>query len=343
MKKKIFLSSIVLSMAVSGLTAGSLQQKAKEAGLKPIPESRSALLKVIDNPKNPITDEKVELGKKLYFDPRLSKSQLISCNTCHNLATGGIDGVPAATGHKWAHNPHHLNSPTVYNAVFAKSQFWDGRSPDLEDQAQGPMQAAPEMASAKSYVEAVVNSIPEYVKAFRHAYNNPTMKPTFKDIADVIGIFERTLVTPSRYDEFLNGCDKALSKEEQEGLKTFIDKGCASCHNGYALGGGMQPFPVAKPFKYANVGDFKGNKDGLVKVPTLRNIVETAPYYHNGTVWSLNEAIKIMGETQLGIELNDKETASIAAFLKALTGKKPNITYPVLPPRTDKTPNPDLN
>ncbi len=343
MKRKILFSTLLAATAATTLTASSLQQKAKEAGLKAIPDSKSALYKLIDNPKNPITDAKVALGKMLYFDPRLSKSQLISCNTCHNLATGGVDGVPAATGHKWRHNPHHLNSPTVYNAVFASRQFWDGRSPDLEDQAQGPMQAAPEMAAAKSYVASVVNSIPEYLSAFQKAYHDPKMHPTFKDIADVIGIFERTLVTPSRYDAFLNGDENALTEEEQAGLKTFIDKGCASCHNGYALGGGMQPFPVAKPFPYANVGDFKGNKEGLVKVPTLRNIVETAPYFHNGTVWHLDEAIKIMGQTQLGVELSDKEVHAIETFLKALTGKKPQITYPVLPARRTSTPAPNLD
>lgn len=338
MLKKVTLSAILLASAAQ---ADTLAEQAKTMGLAPIPSSTSELYKLIDNPKNPITPAKVELGKKLYFDPRLSKSQLISCNTCHNLATGGVDGVPAAIGHKWQHNPHHLNSPSVYNAVFAGTQFWDGRSPDLEEQAQGPMQAAPEMASAPEYVAAVVNSMPEYVREFRRAYSDPNMKPKFKDVADVIATFERTLVTPSLYDKYLDGCDKALGKEEKEGLKTFIDKGCVSCHNGVALGGGMQPFPLMGTFKYGNVGDFKGDASGMVKVPTLRNVAETAPYFHNGTVWSLKEAIKIMGETQLGVQLSDKETASIETFLKSLTGTKPAVEYPLLPARTDATPLPD--
>ncbi len=205
------------------------------------------------------------------------------------------------------------------------------------------MQAAPEMAAKPEHVAAVVNSIPEYVMEFRHAYNNPKMVPTFKDVADVIAVFERTLVTPSRYDEYLNGCDKALTKEEKAGMKTFIEKGCVSCHTGVALGGGMQPFPAVGKFKYMNVGDFKGDANGMVKVPTLRNVTETAPYFHNGTVWSLHEAIKIMGETQLGIKLTDKEASSIETFLKALDGKKPVVTYPVLPARTAKTPVPESN
>lgn len=338
MLKKI---SLTACLFVSAVSADQLADQAKAMGMAPIPKNTLELYKMIDNPNNPISAEKVELGKKLFFDPRLSKSQIISCNTCHNLATGGVDGVPAAIGHNWAHNPHHLNSPSVYNAVFAERQFWDGRDADLEAQAQGPMQAAPEMAAKPENVAAVVNSIPEYVREFRHAYGDPNMKPTFKDVADVIAVFERTLVTPSRFDKFLNGCDKALDKEEKEGLKTFIDKGCASCHTGVAVGGGMQPFPLMGTFKYADVGDFKGDANGMVKVPTLRNVDETAPYFHNGTVWSLKEAIQIMGETQLGVKLTDKETASIETFLKALTGEKPKVEYPVLPARTATTPLPD--
>ncbi len=343
MKKAVVTLSVLATVSVGLMASDALIQKAKNAGLKPIPEKLSDLYRLIDNPKNPITKEKIELGKALYFDPRLSKSGLISCNTCHNLATGGVDGVDAATGHMWAHNPHHLNSPTVYNAVFASRQFWDGRSPDLEDQAQGPMQAHVEMAATKKHVEEVVRSIPAYMKAFKHAYDDPKFVPTFKDVADVIADFERTLVTPSRFDEFLNGCDKALSKEEKEGLKIFIDKGCATCHNGVALGGSMQPFPAVGRYKYANVGDFKGDKNGLVKVPTLRNILETRPYFHNGAVWNIEEAIKIMGETQLGVKISDDEAKKIKAFFGALTGKKPYVRYPMLPASTDKTPKPDLN
>lgn len=340
MIKKIAVAGTLLT---ASLMADQLAERAKAAGLAPIPNNTVELYKMLDNPNNPMNAQKVELGKQLFFDPRLSKSQLISCNTCHNLATGGVDGVPAAIGHKWAHNPHHLNSPTVYNAVLASRQFWDGRDPDLEAQAQGPMQAMPEMAAKPDNVAAVVNSIPAYVRAFRRAYSNPEMKPTFKDVADVIAVFERTLVTPSRFDAYLNGCDKALSKEEKAGLKTFIDKGCTSCHTGVAVGGGMQPFPLMGKFKYADVGDFKGDANGLVKVPTLRNVDETAPYFHNGTVWSLKEAIKIMGETQLGVKLSDKEAASIETFLKSLNGEKPKVEYPQLPARTDATPLPNAD
>ncbi len=337
--KSIVLATILIS---GSAFADDLIQKAKKVGLKPIPKEMSELYKLIDNPKNPITKEKIELGEKLYFDPRLSKSHLISCNTCHNLAIGGDDNVPVATGHKWRHNPHHLNSPTVYNAVFNIRQFWDGRSPDLEDQATGPIQAHVEMANTKERVAKVVASIPEYKKAFEKAY--PGEKITIKTIGKAIGAFERTLVTPSRFDDYLNGDTNALTKAEKEGLKTFIEVGCASCHNGVGVGGGsMQPFPLMGKYKYANIGDFKGDKNGMVKVPTLRNILETAPYFHNGATYDIKEAIAIMGETQLGKKLSQKEIDSIATFFKALTGKKPYIRYPVLPNETPATPKPDLD
>lgn len=317
---------------------------ALDAGFVAIPSDKKEQIKLIDDPRNPITEEKVELGKKLYFDPRLSKSNLISCNTCHNLATGGVDGVSAAIGHGWTANPHHLNSPTVYNAVFADRQFWDGRDPDLEKQAQGSILAGPEMASTKEIVVNSVNSIPAYVEEFKKVYGG-NVDINYDTITKTIGNFERTLVTPSKFDKFLQGDSTALNDSEKEGLKTFIDKGCASCHTGIALGGTMQPFPAIpnRPYRYANIGDFKGDSNGLVKVPTLRNIEETAPYFHNGAVWNLAEAIKIMGETQLGINLKDDEVNKILTFLSTLKGEKPVIEYPQLPASTQLTPKPDVD
>ncbi|MCD4667721.1 MAG: cytochrome-c peroxidase [Sulfurimonas sp.] len=335
---------IITSVALAALTlsASNLIEKTKEAGLKPIPSSKTELMKLIDNPKNHITDEKVELGKKLYFDPRLSKSGLISCNFCHNLSEGGDDGVSAAIGHKWTANPHHLNSPTVYNAVFFDAQFWDGRDKDLEAQAQGPMQAAPEMSATPEHVEKVVTSMPEYVSEFQNAYGKD-VKITFEKVTDTIGLFERTLVTPSVYDDYLNGDDKAMTSAQKNGLETFIDKGCASCHNGIALGQSMNAMNVTATYKYQNVGDFKGDANGMVKVPTLRNITQTAPYFHNGQIWSLKEAIVEMGRIQLGTKITDKEVSSIEEFLKALDGRKTDIVVPQLPASTDKTPKPSMN
>jgi cytochrome c peroxidase len=336
------IQTLGISLLASSLLLGasSVAEKAKNAGLKAIPSDKRELMKLIDVKKN-ITPERVALGKQLYFEPRLSKSGIISCNTCHNIGLGGTDGIPAAVGHQWRANPHHLNSPTVYNAVFFKAQFWDGRSPNLEDQAQGPMQAAPEMAAAPTLVEKRINAIPAYVEAFKKAYGKE-VSIDFKTITETIGIFERTLVTPSRYDAYLEGNESALTDAEKEGLALFIDKGCASCHNGIALGGTMQPFPVAGKYKYANVGDFKGDKNGRVKTPTLRNITETAPYFHNGAEWNLAEAVKIMGETQLGIKISEEEAAKIVTFFGALKGKKPSITYPQFPASTLQTPKPDL-
>ncbi|GGD31308.1 cytochrome c biogenesis protein CcsA [Malaciobacter pacificus] len=339
---------LVVSLAVCLISAGSvfasssLIQKAKNSRLEAIPATQEALMKLIDDKNDPITKEKVELGKKLYFDPRMSKSGLISCNTCHNLGLGGADGIPAAIGHGWTANPHHLNSPTVYNSVFFKAQFWDGRSPHLADQAQGPVQAGPEMAAPPKLVEDRINSIAEYVQEFKGAYGDD-VKIDFEKITATIATFEKTLVTPSKFDDFLNGDENALNKEEKEGLVTFIDKGCTSCHSGIALGGTMQPFQIAAKYKFTNVGDFKGDENGMVKTPTLRNITETAPYFHNGQIWSLSEAVKEMGSTQLGIKIDDNDAAKIVTFLKALKGDKPEIIYPQLPESSINTPKPSAN
>ncbi len=172
-----------LAITTTSVIADSLIKKAKEAGLESIPSSHVALMSMINDPHNTLTPAKVELGKMLYFDPRLSKSGLISCNTCHNLATGGVDGVSAAIGHNWAANPHHLNSPTVYNSVFNKTQFWDGRSPHLEDQAKGPMQAIPEMAIDPRVVVERLKSIPTYEKLFQKAFPKEKESLTFDTIA----------------------------------------------------------------------------------------------------------------------------------------------------------------
>jgi cytochrome c peroxidase len=337
--KKIITASL---LSASVIFASSLKEDATSAGLQAIPASQTALLKLIDNPNNPITKEKTQLGKKLFFDPRLSKSGFISCNSCHNLSEGGDDGLEAAVGHKWRVNPHHLNSPTVYNAVFNEKQFWDGRSPHLEDQAQGPIQAGPEMAATKEHVAKTVNSIPAYVKEFKHAYGKD-VKITFEKITDTIGLFERTLVTPAPFDDFMNGCPSAMTPAQKEGLKTFIQVGCASCHNGVGIGGGMNAMNITAKYKHMNVGDFKGDANGMVRVPTLRNITQTAPYFHNGMVKTLKGAIKEMARIQLGTDLSDKQVNSIETFLQSLEGKKPYMRLPELPASTATTPASDLN
>lgn len=350
------LSLLLLSSISSSLVATtSLIEDAKKAGLKPIPSDKKELNKLID-PKGIVTPRRVELGKKLYFDTRISKSGLINCNWCHNLGLGGVDGVPKAIGHKWSPNPHHLNSPTVYNAVFFKKQFWNGRSDSLEDQAQGPIQAGVEMAMNHEVLAKRINSIPEYVHEFKEAYGKK-IEINLKSIATAIGAFERTLVTPSRYDDFLHGDEKALNKQEQKGLKIFIDKGCVTCHNDIALGGSMKPFELNGKYKFRDVGDFIANNK-IIKVPTLRNITETAPYFHNGQIWDLREVIKEMGRVQVGykvsgkksddslsvkimpISLTEKDVDNILEFLKSLKGRKPVITYPQLPESNVNTPRP---
>ena len=340
--KSILLGSVALT---ASLFADNLIKEALDAGLVAIPSDQKALTKMIndaspDSAQFPTTMAAYELGKRLYFDPRLSKSGILSCNTCHNLGLGGADGVPASTGHKWTPNPHHVNAPTVYNSVFNSVQFWDGRAAHLAAQAAGPMTAEPEMASTPELVVDRLKSIPAYVDEFKKAFNSDI---SFDLVTTAIGIFERTLVTPSRFDKFLEGDANALSADEKKGLKTFIDKGCASCHNGVNLGGTLQPFEVAGKYEFANVGDFKGDANGLVKAPTLRNVELTAPYFHNGAVWSLNDAVKMMGSVQLGIEINDKEAESIVKFLGSLSGKMPKVEYPEFPASTDKTSKPQLD
>ena len=338
MKTKISIILTTLLLSSSAVSAQTLQEKAFEAGLKPIPTDKEKLLKLIGLEKDEKTKQKVLLGQKLFFDPRLSKSGLISCNTCHNIGLGGVDGVEVAIGDQWKKNPHDLNSPTVYNAVFNKRQFWDGRSPNLEDQAAGPIQATPEMAATPEHVENIVNTIPAYLEAFRAIKDDNQYKPGIKDVADAIAKYERILVTPSRYDLFLNGNEDMLDKKEKEGLKIFIDKGCVSCHSGINLGGDMSPFPVVNPYKYAS-GDFKGDKNGMVKVPTLRNIAQTKPYFHNGKIWTLREAINVMADTQLGITLTKEENSKIESFLRTLDGQF-KTSYPILPERGENSNKP---
>ncbi|EPD8509915.1 cytochrome-c peroxidase [Campylobacter upsaliensis] len=341
--KSLLVASSLAFASISSLGAANLIEEAKNLGFVSLPKDQKGVEEILKQngiKASEFSLEKVELGKKLYFEPRLSKSGIISCNTCHNLGLGGDDGISAAVGHKWTANPHHLNSPTVYNSILNNVQFWDGRAATLAEQAKGPIEAEPEMATPAKLAVQKIASLPEYVKDFKKIYGKSGV--TFDNIADAIANFERTLITPSRFDKFLDGDEKALTKDEQKGFKLFIDKGCVSCHNGVNLGGSMQAFEVVAKYKFANLGDFKGDKNGMVKTPTLRNVAETAPYFHNGAIWSLRDAIKEMGSTQLGISISNKEAKSIEAFLHTLTGDKPAIIYPQLPISTEKTPKPEL-
>src|SRR6056297_641192 len=297
---------------------------------------------------NIITDEKVDLGKALFFDPRMSASGVFSCNSCHNLATGGDDNMPTSIGHGWQKGPR--NSPTVLNAVFNEAQFWDGRAEDLKAQAKGPVQAGVEMANTPDNVVATLNSMPQYQDWLKASFPQEDDPVTFDNFAKAIEAYEATLITPAPFDAFLNGDDAAMTDEQTEGLALFMDKGCASCHNGVNLGGnGYYPFgliekPGADELPEDDRGRFEVTQTAddsyVFRAAPLRNIDQTAPYFHSGKVWNLNVAVQIMGLSQLGAELDDAETDKIVAFLGALTGRMPEVVYPVLPAETAETPRP---
>jgi len=288
---------------------------------------------------------KVELGKKLYFDPRLSKSGFISCNSCHNLSMGGTDNLPTSIGHKWQQGP--INSPTVLNSSMNIAQFWDGRAADLQEQAGGPIANPKEMGFSHELAIAVLDSIPEYVAEFKKAFGK-TKKITIDQVTEAIAEFEKTLVTPnSRFDQYLKGDKKALNKMELAGWQLFQSSGCTACHNGAALGGtSFQKMGLFKPYETSNpakgVYDVTKKEEDLYKfkVPTLRNVELTYPYFHDGAVKTLSDAVAIMGQLQLGREYNKGELAQIVAFLKTLTGDQPAFPLPVLPPSSEKTPQP---
>lgn len=297
---------------------------------------------------NRITPEKIELGKALFFDPRLSASGVFSCNSCHNLATGGDDNLETSIGHGWQRGPR--NSPTVLNSVLNEAQFWDGRAADLKAQAKGPIQAGVEMANTPANVVATLKSMPQYVKWFTTAFSGEKDPVTFDNMAAAIEAFEATLLTPAPFDAFLNGDDEALTADQKTGLALFMDKGCAACHSGVNVGGhGYYPFGVVERpggdvLPRNDRGRFTVTKtasdDYVYRASPLRNIALTAPYFHSGKVWDLKQAVAIMGTSQLGQELKDDEVTKITAFLHALTGKMPAVTVPILPAETDQTPRP---
>lgn len=290
---------------------------------------------------------KIELGKNLFFEPRLSKSGWITCNSCHNLSTGGVDNLPTSIGHKWIFGP--INSPTVLNAKFNLAQFWDGRAKDLKEQAKGPIANPMEMASNHELVVGVLQSIPAYVQWFKEVYKDE--KITIDNVTDAIAAFEETLTTPnSRFDAWLNGYNDKISESERQGYDLFKDKGCIICHNGIGAGGtSFQKFGVAKPYDKdtQTLGRYnvtKEEKDKYAfKVPLLRNIELTAPYFHDASAWSLSEAVKIMAEYQLGGTFTEDEIDKIVAFLRTLTGDQPSILFPILPPSNENTPKPNRN
>lgn len=344
MRAAILAAASLLALTVSAAHADDLMLQAKSAFL-PIPSMVPAVR------GNVVTREKVELGKMLFFEPRISASEIISCNTCHNLGTGGVDAGPTSTGHGWQKGPRR--APTVLNAVFNIAQFWDGRAADLKAQAKGPVQASIEMNATPEHVVKTLLSMPEYVERFKKAFNDEPDPVTFDNMAKAIEAFEATLITPgSRLDQYLEGDDKALNAEEKKGMQTFIDKGCYACHNGINMGGtayfpfGVVEKPGAEVLPSNDKGRFIVTKTAddqyVFRAAPLRNVALRAPYFHSGQVWSLKQAVGIMGSSQLGQKLSEEEEDAIVAFLGALTGEQPKVELPILPPRTDATPKPKL-
>lgn len=300
------------------------------------------------NPANPSTDERVALGRMLYYDARLSKNHDIACNSCHQLDNFGVDSEPTSPGHRGQRGGR--NSPTVYNAALHVAQFWDGRASDVEAQAKGPVTNPIEMALPDAAAaEGVLRSIPGYAALFEAAFPGEDQPVTFDNTALAIAAFERTLLTPGPLDDFMRGDVSALDAGARGGLALFIETGCVSCHMGPLVGGSMyQKLGAVAPFDDPDVGRFEvtgEERDRQVfKVPSLRNVAETGPWFHNGRVATLPDAIRLMGRHQLGVELDDAQVASIAAFLGSLTGRVPppeRIARPQLPESGPSTPAPD--
>ncbi|MGB8476232.1 MAG: cytochrome c peroxidase [Candidatus Acidiferrum sp.] len=302
---------------------------------------------VMSSADNPVTDAKVKLGRILYYDPRLSANQKISCNTCHPLGAYGADSKRVSTGHK--NQQGKRNAPTVYNAAGHFVQFWDGRAPNVEEQAKGPITNPVEMAMPSGGAAVkVIKSMPEYVALFDAAFPKDNDPITYNNMALAIGVFERELVTPSRWDAFLKGDQSALTDAEKAGFNTFAATGCQWCHYGPYVGGAVyQKLGVVKPWPdQTDQGRYELTKDEMdkmvFKVPSLRNIKKTGPYFHDGSVATLDQAIRNMAIHQRGIPLTNAQVKSIKTWMDSLTGELPKsyIEPPELPKSTPETPVP---
>jgi cytochrome c peroxidase len=315
------------STATAGVTgAGTTQDVHIDESLLP---AFGALPAAMESKDNPLTEDKILLGRALFYETRLSASNEISCNTCHVLTIDGADQRKTSIGHK--KQAGKRNAPTVYNAAGHFVQFWDGRAKTIEDQAKGPITNPVEMAMQdEKSVLAEIRKVKWYAEQFKKAF--PETKGdavTMDNLAKAIGAFERKLVTPSRWDKFLGGDKNALTAAEKAGFKKFTETGCNTCHAGPYVGGAMfQKLGLVKPWpKQDDQGRFEVTKQDvdkmMFKVPSLRNVEKTGPYFHDGSTASLDEAVKLMANHQLGKTLSDADAASIVAFLKSLTGEIP--------------------
>lgn len=301
----------------------------------------AALLDSVNIPKTPQQEAKIELGKMLWCDPRLSLSGKVSCNTCHDLSTNGADTKPLSIG--YAGRKGTVNSPTVFNAEKQIAQFWDGRAKTLAEQATGPITNLLEMAMTPELAEGVIRSIPAYRPYFEKAFGSKN--PTFSEIAEALAAFETTLTTPNApFERYLKGDKNALTQQQIDGLKLFRRSGCIRCHSGNLLGGtSFQKVGSVRPYVTDNSSKGRMDVSGkpwdemMFKVPTLLNVERTAPYFHDGAVKTLPDAVKKMADIQLDMNLSEKQVEEIVAFLESLNGELPKIEKPTLPPSGPET------
>jgi cytochrome c peroxidase len=337
MKTHLFLTALLLGSSVAYSS-----ESAPDGPVYPFP------VKVEVPADNPQTPEKIELGRKLFFDTRLSKNNKISCASCHNVLKFGDDGLPRSPGHEGKLGGR--NSPTVFNSAFNSVQFWDGRAPSLEEQAKGPMTNPLEMGMAShDVVVDIINKVPAYHKEFKKAFGDE--KINIDRMIKAIAAYERTLIAPdSPYDKFIGGDKKALNESAQRGWKLVGTIGCTACHSGPLFSGPPMPmgtgfyqkFPVIPGSEYEkkyhlakDEGRFEVTKNPadkhMFRVPSWRNVARTAPYFHNGEVRTLDEAVRVMAKTQLGKTLKSNEVKDIVAFLTSLNGQIPKQSKPDLP------------
>lgn len=330
MKTKRFLSILLLLSATAG--TGALAAAPQNEPIQPVA------------PAHVKDSARVALGAKLWFDPRLSRSGFISCNSCHNLSMGGSDNLKTSIGDKWKQGG--INSPTVLNSSLNFVQFWDGRAKNLQEQAHGPIANPIEMAFTHELAVDTLRSIPEYVSEFRKVFRSDAL--TMNEITLAIAAFEETLVTPNApFDKWLKGDKRAIDAQALRGYQLFKTAGCVACHNGRNLGGSsFQKMGLVEPYKTKNPSEGRAGVTGndvdrfSFKVPTLRNVALTYPYFHDGEAATLTEAVDVMGRLQLGRRFTTEENADIVAFLHTLTGDQPRISLPILPPSNDRTPKP---
>lgn len=362
--KNLFVWTAAAVLAFTALVALDARAQAQPPAEDPFLATAQVLFGTLPEPTaqggGPLDPAMVELGQMLFHDPRLSLSGFVSCNSCHNLATYGVDGLATSLGHRWAVGPR--NAPTVLNAALHGRQFWDGRALDVEEQAKGPVLNPIEMAiPSEGFALERLASIPEYVDRFAAAFPQSSPPLTYANAAAAIGAFERTLLTPAPFDAYLAGDPTAISDDARAGLQVFVENGCAGCHGGPALGGEVfarfgiveayweatRPYvTLDTPTQPMDVGRYAVTHDPadlyVFKSPSLRNVTRTYPYFHDGSVWDLGDALQVMARVQLGDTFSDQELAYLLAFFETLEGEIPAeaLRIPVLPASTATTPRP---